>query len=246
MSNVVVNRSAAGTGGMPAPAVSVSARGWAVSAVRERAEVVLARPWPVEPARAVWVVELDRRALVLGSTQADLICDRRRLERAGVELVRRRSGGGAVMVVPGGIVWIDLFVPYGDRLWSGDVIAASAWLGACWVRALEALDIDADIHRGPPANSAWSPLICFAGLGSGEVTVGGRKVVGVSQRRTRAGALFQCGALLRWDPGALLDLLDMTDVERARADVELGELATGLDRSAVAVTESFLEALGSV
>ena len=42
--------------------------------------------------------------------------DARRLEAEGLELVRRRSGGGAVLVAPGCQVWIDLFLPSGDAL----------------------------------------------------------------------------------------------------------------------------------
>ncbi|HEX6785774.1 MAG TPA: hypothetical protein VF076_01140, partial [Acidimicrobiales bacterium] len=53
----------------------------------------------------------------------------------------------------------------------------------------------------------WSPLVCFSGLGPGEVHAGGRKVVGISQRRTRGWARFQCAAYLRWDPDALVALL---------------------------------------
>ncbi len=55
--------------------------------------------------------------------------------------------------------------------------------------------------------SAESGRACFAGLGPGEVTIGGRKAVGISQRRTRAGARFQCVAYERWDPGPLAALL---------------------------------------
>ena len=62
-------------------------------------------------------------------------------------------------------------------------------------------------HKGPMRTDRWSRLVCFAGLGPGEVTVDGRKVVGISQRRTRAGARFQCAALRRWDPGALAALV---------------------------------------
>jgi hypothetical protein len=45
--------------------------------------------------------------------------------------------------------------------------------------------------------------VCFAGLGPGEVTVDGRKAVGIAQRRTRAGSLFQCAVPLRWDGARL-------------------------------------------
>ena len=37
------------------------------------------------------------------------------------------------------------------------------------------------------ACSAWCPLVCFAGIGPGEVLVDGRKLVGISQRRTPGG-----------------------------------------------------------
>ena len=37
----------------------------------------------------------------------------------------------------------------------------------------------------------WSDLVCFAGLGPGEVLLDGRKLVGLSQRRTRNGVRIQ-------------------------------------------------------
>ena len=40
-------------------------------------------------------------------------------------------------------------------------------------------------------HTQWSRLVCFDGLGAGEVTVGGRKAVGISQRRTRGWARLQ-------------------------------------------------------
>ncbi len=69
--------------------------------------------------------------------------------------------------------------------------------------------------------------MCFAGLGPGEVTVEGRKVVGLSQRRIREAVLFQCCAALRWEPERLLDLLALDDGERARGAAELAGVAAG-------------------
>ena len=43
-------------------------------------------------------------------------------------------------------------------------------------------------------------MVCFAGVGTGEVSVGDRKLVGLSQRRTRTGARFQCLVHLAWEP----------------------------------------------
>ena len=50
-------------------------------------------------------------------------------------------------------------------------------------------------------------LVCFAGLGPGEVTVAGAKALGISQRRTRAGARFQCAVPRTWDASTLAAVL---------------------------------------
>jgi hypothetical protein len=54
------------------------------------------------------------------------------------------------------------------------------------------------VYRGPIRHSAWSRHVCFDGLGSGEVTIGTRKLVGISQRRTRSWARLQSSAHVAW------------------------------------------------
>jgi lipoate-protein ligase A len=174
--------------------------------------------WPDR--RTVWVLEPTSTAVVLGSTQPDSVL------APGTPAVRRRSGGGAVLMEPGGLVWVDVFVPAGDPLWEVDVGRAFAWLGDAWAGALGA---GATVHDGPLVTTAWSRLVCFAGLGPGEVTVAGAKVVGMAQRRTRAGALFQCAALREWRPERLLDRLALTAAERRRVAQELAGVATGME-----------------
>jgi lipoate-protein ligase A len=158
--------------------------------------------------------------VVLGSTQPESVLV------PGTPAVRRRSGGGAVLVEPGGLVWVDVFVPAGDPLWEVDVGLAFAWLGGVWAAALGG---SAQAHAGPLITTPWSKLVCFAGLGPGEVTVGAAKVVGMAQRRTRAGALFQCAALLEWRPERLLDRLALTDDQRRRGAEDLAGAARGVD-----------------
>jgi len=161
-----------------------------------------------ESARAVWWSSVDRPALVLGSAQRPEVADPAALAAAGVELVRRRSGGGAVLLVPGEVVWADVIVPAGDPLWDDDVGRATHWLGDVWARAVAACGLSgAEVHRGAMVHTPWSSLVCFSGLGPGEVRLHARKVVGISQRRTRGWARFQCAAYLRWDPAALVRFL---------------------------------------
>ena len=67
-------------------------------------------------------------------------------------------------------------------------------------------------------------------------TVGGRKVVGMSQRRTKAGALFQCACLLAWDPSPLIAALGLP----AEAAEELAGVAAGVAATAPAVEAAVL------
>ena len=68
---------------------------------------------------------------------------------AGIEVVRRRSGGGAVLLVPGEVLWVDVVVPRDDALWDDDVGRATHWLGELWVRALTRCGVaGATVHTG--------------------------------------------------------------------------------------------------
>lgn len=146
------------------------------------------------------VLEVDGPSLVLGSSQPLDLVDSERAAAAGVAVARRRSGGGAVYLGPGRQVWVDLLVPRGDRLWDDDVIRAAIWAGETWSAAVASLTGEpASVHRGRSAGGRWGRLICFAGLGPAEVTVGGRKVVGISQRRSRDWTRIQ--TMARTAPG---------------------------------------------
>ena len=154
--------------------------------------------------RTVFVRVVERPTLVLGSTQDVGIVDTGALARQGLELVRRRSGGGAVLLEPERAVWIDTWVPRADPLWSDDVVHSGSWVGSWWAESLG--DPRLDVHQGPPIASRWSDLICFAGVAAGEVVYAGRKLVGVAQWRTRSGALTHSLAYLgiEWDRICLL------------------------------------------
>jgi lipoate-protein ligase A len=73
-------------------------------------------------------------------------------------------------------------------------------------------------------------VLCFAGLGAGEVTVAGRKVVGMSQRRERSGAWIHSMALLDDQALELADVLSGSTDDRAAARDALGR--SGLPNSA--------------
>jgi lipoate---protein ligase len=216
---------------------------WAVERMAGSAAEFHARPLPDPPRRVVSVLRVDRPALVLGSAQPESDAGAGPLALAGVDLVRRRSGGGAVLLEPEDSLWVDVVVPPGDPLWDDDVGRAFHWLGHVWQGTLAAFGVDASVHTGPLVGGPWSRMVCFGGLGPGEVVVGGRKVVGISQRRTRLGARFQCVLLRRWDPRWLLALLTLDEERRHLAERDLAGAAAGLDLPFDEVVEAFLRYL---
>jgi lipoate-protein ligase A len=194
---------------------------WAVVRRAAPAGELHALEVPASPRREIWFLEPTRAALVLGSAQP-VSTVRRDLD--GLDVVTRRSGGGAVLLEPGAVLWVDVILPASDPLWVDDVGRAAHWLGAVWADALAACGVaGAVVHEGPMVRTEWSALVCFAGLGPGEVTVGGRKVVGISQRRTRSAARFQCVVLERWEPEAMAALFEPA----ARPSSVLGDVAVG-------------------
>ena len=137
-----------------------------------------------------------------------------------------------MLVEPGAVVWVDVVIPRADPLWDDDVGRAFEWLGDAWAAALVGLGVSgAEVHRGGIVSSPWSSKVCFAGLGPGEVTAYGRKVVGMAQRRIRHGALFQCAVPLTWEPRRLLEVLALSGEERAGGAAALDESVLALDLS---------------
>jgi lipoate---protein ligase len=194
---------------------------------------------PPAETRVVRVNEVARRAVVLGSTQPDT-ADRGALEHLGADVARRRSGGAAVWVEPDDPLWIDVVVPRGDPLWDDDVGRSFLWLGRCWAETLARCGVaGAQVHEGALVKTALSPVVCFAGVGPGEVVAGGRKVVGIAQRRTRHAAWFQCAVPGRWDPQPLAAVFGLDPVA-------LAGLASGVAAPPDQLRGTFLDVLSSI
>jgi lipoate-protein ligase A len=178
---------------------------WDVEVVRGAASVFHSRVVGEVPSPALWWFEVESPSLVLGSTQNRSVVDLDACDRLGVEVAQRSSGGGAVLLVPDEVAWFDLVIPRGHPRWDDDVTRAAWWVGDLVSQALG--DGGLVVHRGPMERSPWSGLVCFAGLGPGEVTRAGRKVLGLSQRRTRHWIRYQCAIYRTWSPSLLVELL---------------------------------------
>lgn len=162
--------------------------------------------------RAVWLCIPSTPALVLGSSQSIDVVDPDVARTLGVQTPRRRTGGGAVWVHPHDSIWIDVVIPRDDPLWVDDIGSSMLWLGRAWMEVLSPLvdGIDLEVRSAPYVAGRWGSMVCFAGSSPGEVFATGptgdassggpRKLVGISQRRGRDGARFQCIAYRAWHP----------------------------------------------
>ena len=211
--------------------------GWAVGRTVGHPADLHGRPVPEVVARRIEVLVPTVPALVLGSTQRGEV-------DTDLAVVRRRSGGGAVLVGPDDPLWVDVDLPAGDPLWEDDVGRSFHWLGRAWAGALADLGVDARVHTGGFEPGEWGRVVCFAGRGPGEVFLDGAKVVGLAQRRTRSGARFQCAVPTRWDPAPLVDAL-VPPTDRARALAELAGVATAPGVDPDALGDALVERLGA-
>ena len=189
--------------------------------------------------------EEERGALVLGSSQSEELVDTEMLQRRELELVKRQSGGGAVLVVPEVLIWIDVFIPREDPLWEDDVGKSALWLGKVWQATLLEFGISAEVHQSPYQPGDWGELICFAGRAAGEVFVDGKKSVGISQRRTRQGARFQTALTRQWDITDLSSLLNLSAEDRARLETETATAAHPLPLPPKSVFTTFCQTIES-
>lgn len=215
------------------------AGGWLLDEIVADAATVHARPVPDDGRRHLTIVRPTSTAVVLGSAQRDVDVD---TARTGVAAARRHGGGGAVWVAPD-VAWFELFVPAGDPLWEVDVGRAFVFAGEA---VAEILDLgDAEVHTAALRLGRWGGLVCFAGLGPGEVTVGGRKLVGWTQRRTRAGSRFSGLIYPRWDPEPLLDALVLHADVRRRAAAGTGGVGIGSLEVGLGGADEVLDAIGA-
>lgn len=234
---------------------------WHVVHVRTAAGEQHGRDLPAE--RSVWNVDITSPAIVLGSRQTETELDLDACIHKNIEIVRRRSGGGMVFLSPGKQVWLDVVIPKNDHLWIDDVGRASWWLGDVWLAAIESLSpakkLAAKVHRENLAVGEYGDLVCFSGVGPGEVmgfTAEGvrSKLVGISQRRTQEAARFQCTVYLEWGRELSQQFYHLlSDPHAARAGIEsnlehsvMSLSHIGTDVSASDVLDAFMAQIARV
>ena len=173
--------------------------------------------------RALWWCQVQDPTVILGSTQTVDDVDQNIAVESGLLVSRRRSGGGAVFVHPTDSVWVDITISRNDPLWKDDVVQSMLWLGDLFVEALSPW-VQAQVYRDSFSTGVDGRVVCFASSSPGEVFVGTNKLVGISQRRSRDGARFQCVLYRQWQPAEWSHVLASPDVRSRVADIAVATL----------------------
>jgi lipoate-protein ligase A len=179
------------------------------------------------------------------------VVDPERCRRAGVDVLSRKAGGGALLLERDGMVCGAICLPISAV--ASDVTESYRWLGDLLVQRLRdfgiaATRVEVDEAREDAAalHATNSPLLntCYGALSPHEVVVDDRKLVGMAQIRRRDAALFQFGILLR-DQSPLADYLVVND-EQAREQLrhELANRTIGLASLTARSTSEVVAAIG--
>jgi lipoate---protein ligase len=150
----------------------------------------------------------------------------------GLPLVRRGTGGGAVLCDEDYLM-LDLALPPGDPRVPDDTTESYRWLAARIAAALETLGLEGlslveplALRRLDDVAREAGRTACFAGLGPYELLDReGRKLVGLAQRRRRGGVLLQAAAYLGGEREPLADLLWLSGPEREDLKLRLRNTA---------------------
>jgi lipoate-protein ligase A len=196
--------------------------------------------------------------LSLGFSQPAADVDRARLAQLGYGLVRRPTGGRAILHTDE--LTYSVIAPIDEPRVRGGVMESYQQLSAGLLRGLAiiGLNVRADKHDDPAdADSAKGP-VCFEVPSNYEITAGSsgrqRKLLGSAQVRKR-GAVLQHGTLpLHGDIGRICDTLVFdTEMERQKVRARVGQRATTVadligrtvtwHDAATGMTQGFAEAL---
>jgi len=150
--------------------------------------------------------------------------------RAGVDIVRRPTGGKAVLHDQE--MTYSLSAAVDHPLFTGDILGTYRVISSCIEEALRRLGLTPEVAiEGRSAAGTPLEAYCFAAPSRYELLVGGRKICGSAQVRT-SGSFLQHGSLL-------------IDIDPARTAAVMKVSAEGVTASTTTLREQLGRAIGA-
>jgi lipoate-protein ligase A len=185
-------------------------------------------------------------ALSLGRGQPVEDVERGAVEAAGYGLVRRPTGGRAILHIDE--LTYSVTAPEREPRVAGGVVESYRRLSAGLVRGLALLGVEEIVADERAGNRGAEGPVCFEVPSDYEITVGGKKLVGSAQMRALGGVLQHGAVPLTGDIARICPLLSgHPDPGRVRARATTVARALnrhiGWEEAAEAVAQGFAEAL---
>jgi lipoyl(octanoyl) transferase len=166
--------------------------------------------------------------LSLGYGQRSSDADVERLAVQGWGLVRRPTGGRAIL--HGDELTYSVALPADDELAQGDVVESYRRISEALMAALQLLGLSPESEKQAKGNRSVGP-VCFEVPSHYEITSGGRKLIGSAQVRRKTGILQHGTLPLTGDIARICDALAYPDDDlREAARQQVRERATTLEQ----------------
>lgn len=130
--------------------------------------------------------------LSLGHAQPFVDVDMARLKSRGWEVVRRATGGRAILHTDE--LTYSVIAPADEPRVEGSVLESYNRLAGALLRAVKSLEIPVEMKEGKVNDGGTPNPVCFEVPSTYEITVNGKKLIGSAQARKKEGVL-QHGSL---------------------------------------------------
>jgi lipoate-protein ligase A len=167
--------------------------------------------------------------LSLGFSQSIQDVDQERLAEFGWGLVRRMTGGRAILHT--NELTYSVIASSHEALVAGTLLESYNRIAQGLLKALRNLDLPVEINEFKPGlNSSAAGPVCFEVPSAYEITIHGKKLIGSAQARRKQGVLQHGSLPLYGDLGRITQVLNfMDESERQNAQKRLLERATTVE-----------------
>jgi lipoate-protein ligase A len=171
--------------------------------------------------------------LSLGYTQPATDVDRERLAARGWEVVRRMTGGRAILHTDE--LTYSVAVPAGHAIVAGDVVESYRRLSQALLAGLRRLGAAPQADRRAQAAASTKGPVCFEVPSHYEITVDGKKLIGSAQVRKwgivlQHGSFPLCGDISRICDALVFESEEQREIARARVQARATTLESALGK----------------
>lgn len=185
----------------------------------------------------------DRPSLSIGCFQKISDIDDGYCDNKGYPVVRRQTGGRAVL--HDSELTYSFSASADSLVFNGSLLENYAVISRALLLALKLKGIDAEASVNGKSRSGHKHPACFRAVSYGEISVGGKKVIGSAQKRYMDGFLQHGSILFSFDPEELCKVLGESNENTFKDIGAINDYddSLSLDDLRTALKEAFEETL---